>query len=271
MDDVYNKLDLIAEQYRSVGISAIRGFQLEENQQLDLCKRLGDILGWYPNSNTKNWDHRWVEDHSRAEKDEKTKNDIIIDWHLEHVDYDIYCKMVAANWNMWNFKADPGSGSTLFVDSSEVYDLLSKEDQLFLSRCNLTWFDYDIDNPGSGPHYGPAIVPHWISKKPVIRIEITTFVEPRIHLFDDSVPSEDQQLIFKNLRLKIMDIIANNEEIRFVHEWQQADVVIPDLQRMAHTVLGGFKSEDRTFTNFWSFDKDPDILSINERPLVWRD
>jgi alpha-ketoglutarate-dependent taurine dioxygenase len=260
----------ITDAYLESGIVLISGLKLKEEEHLDLAKKMGDILGWFPNSNTSFWKHRCIEDHSRTDKTLSDADNILIDWHLEHVDYDIYCPIVGALWNMWNFKENSEVGKTLFVDSCEVYEMLTKSEQDFLAGCILEWFDSDLDNPGSGPHQAPVIVEHWISKKPLIRIEITTSVETVLKKNNGKNPSEEDIKLFNDIKNKILNIISNNNEIRFTHKWTEGDVLIPDLQRMAHTITGGFSSEKRTFTNFWTFSKNPDILKDNEKPLVWR-
>jgi hypothetical protein len=40
-----------------------------------------------------------------------------------------------------------------------------------------------------------------------------------------------------------------------VHRWQQGDLIIPDMFKLAHAVTGGFKSEDREFRGIWAYQK----------------
>jgi len=285
-----DQLKEVADIYKKDGIVVIRGLSFNEDikeykriypnnqhqydvlplakEQFKLVKELGDILGWIPNKNTESWEDIIVENHSRLEAPSQSPNDLIISWHLEHVDYDMYDPLLASVWSMWHCKLEPGgqSGNTWFIDSEKIYKELDEEEGEFLSKCFLTWYDID----GSGPHLGNAVVNHWLTKNKIIRIEITPEVEVNLFRFDNEVPTiahiEKFKLIFK----KVMDIVENNKNLRMVHQWEENDVVIPDLQRMAHTVTGGFNSKDRIFTNFFVYAKDPRSLEETEKPLIWR-
>lgn len=267
LEEVFNDLDNIANRFLETGIIAIRGVKFNEEDHFKLTTSLGDILGWYPNSDSKEILHKYTEDHGHNEgKKGKSGSDVILNWHLEHVDYDYYCPLVAGVWNMWNFKCDPSAGITYFVDSSEVYNLMTEEEKDFLSKSLVVWADLDE----SGPHRAKAIQPHWKTGKPVIRIEITDGVKLRLESFDGREPTQEEQEKFQKLNSKFFDIVENNEDIRFYHSWKENDIVIPDLWVMAHAVTGGFDSKDRTFTGYWIFSKDPESLEEDEMPLVWR-
>lgn len=237
--------------------------------QLSFTKKLGDGLGWFPNSTSSFWDHIIVENHGRTDLSQFSDKDLIICWHLEHVDYDIYNPLLASVWSMWHCELDANgnAGNTFFVDSQKVYDLLDEDEKSFISKCFLSW--YDIDN--SGPHEGSAVVNHWLTNKPIIRIEITPSVVTDLKLFSGRSPRDDEIKRFNSIKSKIMSIIENNTDIRMVHSWQKNDIIVVDLQRMAHTVTGGFKSKDRMFTNFFAYLKNPYDMEEQEKPLIWRE
>lgn len=287
---VNDYLQEISDIYKEFGIVVIRGLSFDKDrqeynkiypnnkhqydvattasEQFDLVKKLGDILGWSPNSEVDSWDDIIVENHSRMDLSGFSSEDTIICWHLEHVDYDMYDPLLASVWTMWHCDLDKDgkAGNTWFVDSEMVYKELSKKDQQFLSKCFLQWYDID----GSGPHQAKAVVPHWLTKNNIIRIELTPGLDLELLEFDGRSPTNQEAQEFKIVFSKVMNIIENNKKIRLVHRWQKDDIVIPDLQRMAHTVTGGFSSKDRIFTNFFTYLKDPRKLKEEEKPLIWR-
>jgi alpha-ketoglutarate-dependent taurine dioxygenase len=71
--------------------------------------------------------------------------------------------------------------------------------------------------------------------------------------YKNEAPSQESLDYFKSLIRKIEKIIMENEDIRIVHNWQQGDLVIPDLFKLAHAVTGGFKPEDREFRGIWAY------------------
>ena len=266
VEDLHLNISKVSDQFSELGIVCVRGIRLDRSAQFAFSKKLGDVLGWFPNSVNETWDHQWEEGHSSVSKVSQGPDEIIIDWHLEHVDYDPFCPMVAAMWNMWNFKSKPGSGNTMFVDSSEVYQLLSDQDKDFLNGCNVEW----LTSHGDGPHESLAVRKHWIHQNPVIRVDITERAKVRLKSLHGSKPTSLDQQRFLTIMSFVIENIHNNLDIRYVHSWQEGDILIPDLQKMAHTVCGGFNIGDRTFTNFWSFLRNPQALSPEETPKAWR-
>lgn len=286
-ESVYKRLDEIKQVFLKDGVFALRGLKLDADEyqriypdkvvdknllpkapeQFELTKTLGDFFGWYPNSKSTSWDHIMVENHSRNDISKYSKDDNIIDWHLEHVDYDSHIPLLASVWSMWNLSLAPssGSGNTLFVDSALLYSELSDSDAEFLSKCLVTW--YDTDN--SGPHSSEAVVEHWLTGSPTIRLEITSSVRLFLKSFDGKTPAQEEKNRFDQIKKNIVQRIGTNK-LSLVHEWYLGDVVVPDLQRMAHTVTGGFKPHERTFTNFFTYLRDPYLLSEAEKPLIWR-
>jgi alpha-ketoglutarate-dependent taurine dioxygenase len=178
----------------------------------------------------------------------------------------MYCPIIGGSWNMTKFTADVDSGKTYFFDSSLAYSMLEEEEQAFLSKCHASWYSHsDI-----GPHFAPAVAPHWISNKKVIRLELSRSIAINLFSFDGRRPTDGESDTFKDLTQKIHDIIENEETCRIVHRWNQGDIVFPDLFRMAHSVTGGFSPEDREFSGMWLFSKDVESESEDPRPVGWR-
>lgn len=287
LENVYKNLEEIKQVFVKDGVFALRGLSLDADEypriyphnvvnqdllpkapeQFELTKMLGDFFGWHPNSKSTFWDHIMVENHSRNDISKYSKDDNIIAWHLEHVDYDSHIPLLASTWSMWNLEIIPGSGAgnTFFTDSGLLHKELNHSDAEFLSKCLVTWYDIDT----SGPHKSPAVVKHWLTGKPIIRLEITPSVKLFLKSFDERVPTQEEKNRFDEIKKNIVQRVRTSE-LSLVHEWLCGDVVVPDLQRMAHTVTGGFRPHERTFTNFFTYLKDPYLLSEAEKPAIWR-
>jgi alpha-ketoglutarate-dependent taurine dioxygenase len=228
---------------------------------------LGDHLGWYPNHSSDYLGRKYTENHSENRKvSSSSGEDIILEWHIEHVDYDQQCPLVAGVWNMWHFNCEPNTGLTYFVDTTKVYEKLEDEEKKFLSSAKISW----IDAYGFGPHYGMAVQPHWITGDPTIRVEITRQIKSELVEIDGQTPTSDDAVRFEKIQEKFMKIISNDLNLRFTHQWEEGDILIPDLYRMAHAVTGGFDPKDRSFTGHWVFSKDPSALEKDQLPYAWR-
>lgn len=222
----------------------------EEQEELQLV--MGDYLGWFPNHGGGHIS-RYIEDHSQNEYlKQTTKDDVALLWHVEHPYF--HNPIVAGLWNMLTFNIPEGYGNTLFVDTGKVYSLMSAEDQTFLSKCVVNSYSYANEtmrqiNP---------IKEHWLTKEPIIRISLEGIEDGwhDLHSFDDRMPTKKEKEKFLDLGNWIVDQIHNNEEIRITHKWQQGDLIIPDLHKLAHAVMGGFSPEDRKFTGLWSYQID---------------
>lgn len=54
--------------------------------------------------------------------------------------------------------------------------------------------------------------------------------------------------------------VKDNKENWVVQEWEEGDLLIVDLQKMAHTVLGGFDSKDRKLRGTFSYEYNNRIV-----------
>ena len=266
-EELYSDFDRVKSTFMSNKIVSIRGLSFSKEEQEKLTLDLGDTIGWFPNNSSPTILNKYTESHSQNTRvSDSDGQKIILDWHIEHVDYDRHCPLVAGLWNMWHFDCTPGTGLTYFVDTTKVYTLLDESEQQFLLDSEISW----TDAYGFGPHYGTAAVPHWITGDPTIRIEITRHIKTSLILYKGSEPSEERVSAFKTLQDKILDIIETNLDLRYVYQWQQGDILIPDLFSLAHAVTGGFDPKDRSFTGHWLFSKDPSSLTDEELPDAWR-
>lgn len=264
--ELEKNLDKVVEEFFTAGISVIRGLNFTELEQKSLVQTLGDLAGWYPNTSSVDIKHVYREDHGSNKASVFTSgNDIMLDWHLEHVEYDAYIPLIGGLWNMMNFKCDKESGKTYFLDSQEAYKLLSKDNIDFLLKSVLTWKATN----GTGPHFSPAIKNHWKTKNPLVRLEITESVYVSLNTFDNRPPTPREKEKFKEIEREFKYIVKENLDLRIVHKWEEGDIVIPDLFRMAHAVTGGFDPKDRKFTGMWLFAGDLEKSPKENLPNWW--
>jgi len=251
-DAAYYKDKLINE-----SVICFRNANLTEKDQFDFAKKLGKLIGW----SLINDESKYIENHERKSEIVSGPDDIIVEWHVEHTYY--VNPIVASTWNMYNFKTDKENGKTYFIDTNVIFEMLTEEEKQFLLDSRITEPDFikeaQLKNGFASGTLNfaddyPIIAEHWLTNKPIIRF--TILPKPymvRLVSYKGGVPNEDNLSYFEGLIRKIEDIIWTNEDIRMVHKWQQGDLVIPDMFKLAHAVTGGFRPEDREFRGIWGY------------------
>lgn len=251
IDDAISKIADVVEKFNSDGVLVLRGAELSLDDQILFVKCLGDIYSWnfstdapqstidtsiYPGGHSDN-----------MEKDyNQTKEEYVLDWHIEQVYY--VHPILAGIWNMTTFTGPEGSGDTRFVDSIEAYGLYSEEDRDFLARSVVVW-----DKPaphGKGPFYTKVVDTHPISGLPLLRVETDqgSYAMPKLHSYDGNPATQDQIAKLDELLAALKENLNNNKSIRYSQHWQQGDLLVVDLFRMYHAVMGGFSAGQRKFT-----------------------
>jgi alpha-ketoglutarate-dependent taurine dioxygenase len=270
-EELYEDLQAVVDVYKKDGIVGIRGLHLDEKEHIQLVKDLGDILGWYPN-NSSNFNHQYIENHSTNVKASEIASDpdeVILRWHLEHVDFDAYIPLVAGVWNMHKFNCNPESGKTYFLDSRRAYEtIFSIEEQQFLKKCIATWTE---DEAGLEKYETTIVKPHWITGEDQIRLELHHTEETTLLTVDGNEPTDEDRSLFYVLINRFSDYVTNNEDARIVHKWEEGDILVPDLFTMAHAVTGGFNPEDREFTGYWCYTNAPENVTQEQLHPKWRD
>lgn len=251
-DSDYYKDKLIKD-----SVICFRNAHLTQDEQFDLAGRLGKLIGW----SLLNDKSEYIENHVRKADIPSGPDDIIVEWHVEHTYYKN--PIVASTWNMYNFKTDNNNGKTYFVDTGVVFEMLTEEEQQFLFNSVITEPDviresqlkngFASANLSFADSY-PIISPHWLTSKPIIRFTILpNHLMVKLVSYQGDSPTSEQSAYFEKLIRKIEKIIWTNEDIRMVHRWQQGDLVIPDMFKLAHAVTGGFSHEDREFRGIWGY------------------
>jgi alpha-ketoglutarate-dependent taurine dioxygenase len=261
----------LVEAYKKHGILVIKGHSFSEEEHKRLAKLFGDNLDWHINNSTEDSDmdrffiHGGHSDSLEKEYNNKA-DDYVLDWHIEQVFYK--CPPLAGIWCMKEITSPPGSGNTLFADSNEIYESLSDEDKKFLSGAIVSW-----DKPANnhvGPFYTKAVDAHPVTSIPIIRVETDQgcYVMPALHSLDNNPATTDEVKRFEELMTSIKTRLRADYDLRYVQQWESGDMVIVDLFRMYHAVLGGFKYNERRmdlivakpFRNCGDVYNDPELL-----------
>lgn len=249
IDDIADNVNFYFEKFKKDGILVFRNAHLTIEQQEELQFKMAEGFGYYPNIHALTG--HYVEDHAMSMSKNAGPDDIMLDWHIEHV----YLEnpIVLGIWNMQVFNTDSENGKTYFYDSRTMYDKIPVEWKNFLAECII---DGSMGNDPSGKiKYTKPIVEHWIDKRPTIRIAVGRQGDnlETVKRIEGRAPTARDHRTYSEITAYIKDVLNNDTENRIVHKWQLGDLVIPDMFTMFHAVTGGFKKEDRVFTGMWSF------------------
>ena len=250
-DEAISKIKAIKTEYLNDGVVVLRGHTFSEDEQFNLVQRLGDLFGWSIDSNTQRETvpgSIYTGGHS-ADKTSSygaASTDYVLDWHIEQVYY--ISPIVAGIWNMTTFTAPRGHGNTLFVDAATLYNDLSEVEKDLLSNATVVW---SKPSPTTdGPYYTKAVGLHPVLGVPILRVETDRgcYSSPELYKVSGSPPSDSQIELFTRIMNKVKYRLTVDTDIRLTQEWEQGDLLVVDLYRMYHAVLGGFKYGERTFT-----------------------
>ena len=235
-------------------IIVFRNANLNKEQQTELMIFFGDLFGWCPNSKN-SLVLNYTEDHHRHMNHKKSanKDELMLAWHTEHVE-DEEPSHLGATWRMEKFQCPEDSGHTYFVDMTRIFQDLSKEDQDFISRCINKVSRTKFQNTGK------EVIEFEISKEfnfvkvhPVTgekTIRLSLFFkdgkENTLSKFDGREPNKEEIDIHKKLVSWICSQVWDNKDIRMVLKWEEGDLAVPDLFKLAHSVSGGFIENQRT-------------------------
>jgi len=229
-------------------IIAFRNANVDFETQTKIMHLFGDNLNWYPNSqDTK--PSEYVEDHHKhiTEKNINNKNEIILGWHQEHVEdnENIY---VSGMWNMELFNCEPDTGKTYFIDMSKIYNSFTTTDQEFLNSCTVSIKNYwqsENENKNSEDTIYKLVLNHWITNDKTIRTFYGRGEKVNLHSINGMPPTELDKDKFNLLHDEIFTKVWLDSDIKLEHIWQQGDLLVPDLFKLAHAVNGGFNKDQR--------------------------
>lgn len=247
VNDIINDIDYYINFFIKNGLIGFRGLYASEEEQEKIFRTFGDKLNWTPN-NSSGFIERYVENHENIFNKDKEKT--ILSWHLECIQNEN--PQIAGAWNMQKFKCSSDSGNTLFVDAAELYKDMPVEWQIFL--LNSIIIDTIPYSEKNTKRY--AAEKHYASDDIIARIdarsEDTIGESQKLISIYDKEPNEKQLKIFKDIKSWIAKEVFENKERAIIWSWQEGDLLIPDLHKMHHAVMGGFDPSERQFVGFWA-------------------
>ena len=255
LDDALSRLDEIVDLFKSKGLISFTGHNFSPVEQVTLIARLGDVFNWnictatageWPSEESAEQKLFYAGHSDNPDKEVGREDDYALEWHIEQVFY--VNPVLAGTWNMVHFACPPRAGRTFFADSTELYSMLSDADQDFLSKSVIRWDKPIGPKTGFGPFYTNAIAPHPISGLPTIRIEADggCIILPELYKHDGQDPTDEQIATYRRLYLWLRAELFDNEEIRYVQQWTEGNMVLVDLFKMYHAVTDGFGPGERT-------------------------
>lgn len=247
-DQVVQNLPELVEAYKNQGILVIKGHNFSIEEHKNLARLFGDNLGWHINSSVddagmdKFFIHGGHSDNPDREYNNGT-DDYVLDWHIEQVYQK--CPPLAGLWSMKEITCPPGNGNTLFADSSQIYESLSDEDKEFLLGAVVFW-----DKPANncvGPYYTKAVDAHPVTSIPILRVETDQgcYVMPALYSLYNRPATDDEAKRFEELMATVKTRLKTDYDLRYVQQWERGDMIVVDLFRMYHAVLGGFAYNER--------------------------
>lgn len=257
IDNVIENIAYYKDKFIKDSVICFRNANLSKEEQSEFNLRIGNEFGWYQGFYYRGEKvDDYVENHHHNHRiNSAGPDDIMLSWHVEHPYYKN--PIIAATWNMYNFKTDPNNGKTYFVDMTLVYDMLTNNEKDILSKAVISYKPEHHELFGKDPNINtsghPLIRPHWITGKPTIRFKFSAKDNIILDSLDGAEPDQKTKDEFNLLLSKIMKMIAFDEDIRIVHRWQQGDLVMPDMFKLAHAVTGGFDPKDREFRGVWGW------------------
>jgi alpha-ketoglutarate-dependent taurine dioxygenase len=260
IQEVLDNVDLYRQKFLDDSIIVFRNANLSYDDQSLLHAELGQLFSYYIDTQDDNKTAKYIENHSeRPLIETATGDDILLPWHIEHI-YSGNPK-VSATWNMTKFTTDSENGKTYFIDCEKAYDSMPSDWKIFLDVCK-------INNPNEATDenlddFSP-VVNHWMNNKSLLRLAPRKNKNSGTTLRSvyDREPTELEKTLFEEIFAWFGNYVYDNEEERIVHKWEQGDLLIVDIFKLAHAVTGGFSPSDREFIGMWGFKNQNDQPNI---------
>lgn len=246
-EEVKANIEQIKNLFLEETVVAVRGANLTLEEQKIITKEFGEVLNAYPRKSS-TFEEVYTENHSRLEIDGSGNDEIVVYWHLEHVEYSEPNEIIVGGvWNMVNFQEDPEAGKTYFVDSSQILKQMPESWQNIMENTVLQWKE-------NSPI--PSVATHWVTGEKVLRISMNNYNSGTVLSFEGREPSPLEVRTIEKIRAYYINEVKNNLEIRRVHKWQQGDIIFTDLFKNVHAVTGGFSPKNRKFHGMWMYAVD---------------
>lgn len=243
IDAILDNIDYYKKKFLADAVFGFKNAYCDRSDQERIFQAFGDFLGWSPNTNNPSNVSNYEETHHNHMNQNNTasSNEYMLGWHVEHVTLknDTY---IGASWCMNLFQCLPGAGYTYFVDMLKLYNSLSDSDRQFLDHAIVT-LTLNKGNVETSHDY-PFIQPHWLLGSNVVRSHFTPNIT-KLKSISGADATAEQADRFSEIHRNILTQVYDNEDIRMVRKWQEGDMLILDMFRMAHAIGGGFNEGER--------------------------
>ena len=257
---ILDNVELYKHKFLDESIIVFRNANLSYDDQSFLHAELGKLFNYNVDIAEGEKTAKYIENHSeRPLIETATSDDILLPWHLEHL-YSGNPKVIST-WNMTKFTTDNENGKTYFIDCGKAYNAMPEEWKIFLNVCKINnpnpETDENLDN------FSP-VVSHWINDGLLLRLAPRKNKDSGTTLRSvyDREPTELEKTLFEEIFTWFGNYVYDNEEERIVHKWEQGDLLVVDIFKLAHAVTGGFSPADREFIGMWGFKNPNDVTNI---------
>jgi len=287
--------------FLNYGLVGFKKSNFSNEQCLSILKTLGSSLSWSPFGIDESiWSyHQDYDQQIEINGIEKAEN-FMIQWHLEGVSKEKSQR--AAGWNMYKFQCAEGTGGTGFVDIARLWKDLPSHHKGLLANAeiiHLPILDGLTENSETvvkdftkwvkkgnkviWMRNGEEIIasfarkaaePHPLTSELCLRVcpcEDSWGVQDFLLSVSGKSPNKDQLQQFD----AIVEWVQNKTlepSYQLWWEWEQGDLLIPDLFRMTHSVRGGFEKGQRSFHGYWCFENgtgsSPDLVQKDNEKML---
>lgn len=264
-DKFIENLSEYVEKFLTGEVLAFRGAHCSAGEHLKVMQALGDKLNWWPNtemSGPRGFNDPFYKEthHQNMDKDTRAdKNSLMLGWHLEHVGYATE-QYVGAAWSMDLFECDPDAGKTMFVDVEKIFSNMEQDDQEFLSRCVVQLVPREAPSADE-KHMArneneiyAFVQPHWYLGVPVPRPVLNGSHITELISIEERQPSSEEKDRFNFLFDYLVSEITENVDNRATHSWEQGDLLLLDVFKVAHAITGGFSEDQRTLKGIFGIN-----------------
>lgn len=281
------------DMFKERGVVAFRGCDYSRDDVIAIGTEIGNRCGFTPTANrnsiedTSNASWDYLQDHDKRISVAKQNNnnssaESLIEWHLEGVSKKHPQR--AALWHMTNFKTSPLNGQTGFVDMQALLGKVPEIWSTMLKNADIIHLPNWQHPPASDEEYkrvfedkvargerkiwtedGDVFVASFARKavetnpatgEDTLRVcpcQAQWGVQDHLLLVDGRIPTDDEQNKFEQFLEWLRYEIIENDENQIWWQWNEGDLILTDLFRMAHGVNGGYNEGERNFHGYWCY------------------
>jgi hypothetical protein len=225
------------EKFKIEGFIGFKEASVSEEEQKEIFKLFCKNFDIVPNLGG------YRENHNLSisrESGKVSRHNILVSWHYEHIENNI--ETAASCWNMTKFDCDKSNGITLFCDGQETMHAFNEEEIDFLKKCLVITNHKNEEDK----NYRSPIRINKTNNSELIRIDPAYIVEKLVS-FDGRKPSITEISRYIQIQKKFENLLLPGSGYIKGWAWSPGDLLIIDLFRMCHAVLGGFEPHEREF------------------------